>query len=417
MDKYKFGNLICRLREEHNFTQAEFAKRLDVSDKAVSKWENGQAIPRMETLEKMAATLGTTPEDLFAASRENFKRVYFENAFCPFLHLDVNGKTVSTKDEGVWVNIDSDELVLKITGDFDFSEEFAELSDSASGLKEKLLVRLGKWGAKKAFYSILQADCTYKITDIKDGETIKIQFELFSLGDKALTYQDFMIFYPKIERENSSAELLFANAKNGRQIVKEYTRIGIHSDIGLGFLLTLFAYPLRTVYFKHLCKPHVLKANLLNAEKHKAIDEKRNKRKKHGCLQGIGCLLLLVILFFVVEPILNVPHDYPALISADYSTITLYNDEFKRIDKLPFDANKVLTLGAVTWTGARKDGLSRLEQIVEDSKVTMYEDGEGYLYLWLLENYGEVSADENGDYKEYNDFETHLVYKSVKPQA
>lgn len=56
MDKYKFGNLICKLREEHNLTQAEFAKKIDVSDKVVSKWENGQAIPRMETLEKNGRT-------------------------------------------------------------------------------------------------------------------------------------------------------------------------------------------------------------------------------------------------------------------------------------------------------------------------------------------------------------------------
>lgn len=37
MDYYKFGNLICSMRESHNLTQKEFADILDVSDKAVSK--------------------------------------------------------------------------------------------------------------------------------------------------------------------------------------------------------------------------------------------------------------------------------------------------------------------------------------------------------------------------------------------
>ncbi len=41
MDRYKFGNNICRLREERGLTQEQFAKMLDVTDKAVSKWENG----------------------------------------------------------------------------------------------------------------------------------------------------------------------------------------------------------------------------------------------------------------------------------------------------------------------------------------------------------------------------------------
>lgn len=53
MNNYKFGNMICSMRESFNLTQKELAKLLDVSDKAVSKWENGQAIPRMETLEKI----------------------------------------------------------------------------------------------------------------------------------------------------------------------------------------------------------------------------------------------------------------------------------------------------------------------------------------------------------------------------
>lgn len=33
-------------------TQVDLARILDVSDKAVSKWENGQAFPRIDTFEK-----------------------------------------------------------------------------------------------------------------------------------------------------------------------------------------------------------------------------------------------------------------------------------------------------------------------------------------------------------------------------
>ncbi len=41
MDNYKFGNKICSLREAKNLTQRELAEILEVSDKAVPKWENG----------------------------------------------------------------------------------------------------------------------------------------------------------------------------------------------------------------------------------------------------------------------------------------------------------------------------------------------------------------------------------------
>lgn len=44
MDQYITGSAIRRLREEHKLTQAELAERIGVSDKAVSKWENGVSL-------------------------------------------------------------------------------------------------------------------------------------------------------------------------------------------------------------------------------------------------------------------------------------------------------------------------------------------------------------------------------------
>ena len=37
----EIGKIILRLRKQREWTQAELAKKLCVSDKAVSKWENG----------------------------------------------------------------------------------------------------------------------------------------------------------------------------------------------------------------------------------------------------------------------------------------------------------------------------------------------------------------------------------------
>ena len=44
MDQYVTGEIIRKLREEKKMTQAELAEKLSVSDKTVSKWENGGSL-------------------------------------------------------------------------------------------------------------------------------------------------------------------------------------------------------------------------------------------------------------------------------------------------------------------------------------------------------------------------------------
>ena len=46
MNDFEFGNYLCALREKKGFTQGELAERLGVSNKAVSKWENGRSRPK-----------------------------------------------------------------------------------------------------------------------------------------------------------------------------------------------------------------------------------------------------------------------------------------------------------------------------------------------------------------------------------
>ncbi len=41
MDVKKFGSFIASVRKEQQMTQAELAQKLQVTDKAVSKWERG----------------------------------------------------------------------------------------------------------------------------------------------------------------------------------------------------------------------------------------------------------------------------------------------------------------------------------------------------------------------------------------
>lgn len=86
MDKYKFGNRLCSLREEKGLSQKELAQILDVSDKAISKWENGQSIPRMETLEKICDVFNVKVDVLLSddeteIERHKVKRDVFKNNY------------------------------------------------------------------------------------------------------------------------------------------------------------------------------------------------------------------------------------------------------------------------------------------------------------------------------------------------
>ena len=52
------GKKIKYLREKEGFTQTELGKRLGLSDKAVSTWENDIKVPRMATLRKISELFG-----------------------------------------------------------------------------------------------------------------------------------------------------------------------------------------------------------------------------------------------------------------------------------------------------------------------------------------------------------------------
>ncbi len=58
-------NLVI-LRKQFNMTQAEFAQKLNYSDKAVSKWERGEAIPDLIVVKQIADIYGVTVDYLIS---------------------------------------------------------------------------------------------------------------------------------------------------------------------------------------------------------------------------------------------------------------------------------------------------------------------------------------------------------------
>ena len=64
MNDKKMGDLIAELRKQKNMTQKDLADLLNVTDKAVSKWERGISCPDIATIPLLAQTLGITSEEL-----------------------------------------------------------------------------------------------------------------------------------------------------------------------------------------------------------------------------------------------------------------------------------------------------------------------------------------------------------------
>ena len=57
-------NDLKRIRMQKNMTQVELAEMLGISRTAVSMWETGEALPRAETLKRLAKILGCTIDEL-----------------------------------------------------------------------------------------------------------------------------------------------------------------------------------------------------------------------------------------------------------------------------------------------------------------------------------------------------------------
>lgn len=65
MNQIKIGKFISLKRKEKKLTQSELAEMLGITDRAISKWENGICLPDSGTMPELCKILGITINDLF----------------------------------------------------------------------------------------------------------------------------------------------------------------------------------------------------------------------------------------------------------------------------------------------------------------------------------------------------------------
>lgn len=98
--KICFCDNLRYFREKNNLTQRQLAEKIEFSEKSVSKWENGNGLPTIETLITLAELFKTTIDDL----------IYEQNSKRYYLGIDGGG----TKTAFMLVD-DSHHIIKKIT--------------------------------------------------------------------------------------------------------------------------------------------------------------------------------------------------------------------------------------------------------------------------------------------------------------
>lgn len=71
MDSKEIGTFIAALRKEKGYTQAVLAEKLNISNRTVSKWENGDGLPDVSILPILADILGVTVDEILSAEKKD----------------------------------------------------------------------------------------------------------------------------------------------------------------------------------------------------------------------------------------------------------------------------------------------------------------------------------------------------------
>ena len=71
MEQSKVGKFIAECRKKKNMTQAELAEKLNITDRAISKWETGKGMPDSSIMLELCNELDISVNELL--SREAIK--------------------------------------------------------------------------------------------------------------------------------------------------------------------------------------------------------------------------------------------------------------------------------------------------------------------------------------------------------
>ena len=184
MDAKKIGKFIYQIRTEKRMTQKELAEQINVTDKAVSKWENGEGCPDVSLLPVLSKVLNVKILDLLEGN------LPLENTSKKIFVYDFGAKDVLSKNQMSLIWNFGDLLCNSLNDDLS-----SIISESVS--------------LNKSCLDNLRIEDFYKILDTKaNSETFFYYFDFehsgffiqfdYNLG-KSLLKQDLKV-YPEISK-------------------------------------------------------------------------------------------------------------------------------------------------------------------------------------------------------------------------
>ena len=98
MDQLKIGRFIAECRKKANLTQMQLSEKLGITDKAVSKWERGIAMPDTSIMLALCDILGISVNELLSGEKINMENNEQKNEQ---LLLDM-AKEIERKNKTIW---------------------------------------------------------------------------------------------------------------------------------------------------------------------------------------------------------------------------------------------------------------------------------------------------------------------------
>lgn len=148
MANYELSNRIFELRTQKGLSQKELGALLGVSNKAVSKWETGTAMPKTETLIKLAEVFEISPEEFlnFLCVEEEHKMPTLADLSAYTQHILEEKNTAEIKGRANIINVRSAKLyfvglVAVIVTSLIFAIAFAIMVPDLVGYYGDLLIQ------------------------------------------------------------------------------------------------------------------------------------------------------------------------------------------------------------------------------------------------------------------------------------
>ena len=102
MEQKRIGLFILSLRKEKNLTQKELADQLGVTDRAVSKWENGRGLPDVSLMKALCDVLDITVNELLSGERIDQGDYREKSEQAVLKTMESSDKTIRKKNALLW---------------------------------------------------------------------------------------------------------------------------------------------------------------------------------------------------------------------------------------------------------------------------------------------------------------------------